>query len=61
MFFAAGALETFSASTKSVYDQVKAAPGVESSYDQYVAGHDPEMWHIAFARLMPKVFPGSTR
>jgi predicted esterase len=56
MFFAAGTLESFSKSTTEVHELVKSWGG-DSSLDLYVAGHDPAMWDMAFARLMPKVFP----
>lgn len=57
MHFAAGSLESFSRATGIVFDLVKSW-GVDSTYDIYVAGHDPAMWELAFANLMPKVFPG---
>jgi hypothetical protein len=30
---------------------------VETSFDLYLAGHDFNMWKLAFSRLMPKAFP----
>lgn len=58
MFFAAGALESFSFSTKNVFEAVKTA-GAVCSYDEFVAGHDYNMWRIAFVRLMAKAFAKS--
>lgn len=56
MMFAAGSLESFSRSTKEVYELVKGW-GVNPSYEEYVAGHDFAMWELAFTRMMPNVFP----
>jgi enterochelin esterase-like enzyme len=56
MFFAGGLLESFGAHTKDVYELVHGW-GVESSLELYVAGHDFEMWKLAFVRMMPRVFP----
>jgi len=56
MYFAAGSLESFSASTTQVYELVRSW-GVESSLDIYVAGHDPAMWSLAFGNV-PSGFAG---
>lgn len=56
MYFAAGSLESFIVGTTEVYELVRSW-GIESSLDVYVAGHDPAMWSLAFANVMPKVFP----
>jgi hypothetical protein len=31
--------------------------GAHATYYPYVAGHDPEMWDLAFARIAPEIFP----
>lgn len=59
MFFAAGDLESFVLRTGEVYKKVKGW-GLDASFDRYLAGHDFNMWKLAFSRLMPKVFPAST-
>lgn len=57
MFFAAGRLESFGLRTGDFYQKMKGW-GVTSSFDLYLAGHDFNMWKLAFSRLMPKTFPG---
>jgi enterochelin esterase-like enzyme len=55
-YFSAGKLESFSRATTAAYEQAKGW-GVNTTLDLYLAGHDPEQWHMAFANLAPKVFP----
>jgi len=55
-FFAAGTLESFSRGTRMMYDTVKGW-GADATLDLYVAGHDSEMWRIAFLKFAPSIFP----
>lgn len=57
LFFAAGSLESFGMRTGDFVEKMKKW-GVPSTFDLYVAGHDFNMWKLAFSRLMPKTFPG---
>jgi enterochelin esterase-like enzyme len=56
LYFLAGTLESFSRPTKEYYEKVKGW-GADADLNLYVAGHDFEMWQLAFAELAPKVFP----
>ncbi len=54
--FAAGELEYFLRGTKRFYDETKQWHAA-ADITLYRAGHDPEMWNMAFARIAPTVFP----
>jgi enterochelin esterase-like enzyme len=56
--FAAGKLETFSFSTTEIHNQVKGW-GANATLELYVAGHDPLLWEMAFARYAQVIFPAS--
>lgn len=55
-YFAAGALESFSARTKLAVEAVKKW-GAEAEYEEYIAGHDSTMWQVAFLKAVQKAFP----
>ncbi len=56
MMFAGGTLESFGNSTRLQYEKMKAE-GADATLELYVAGHDSEMWALAFSRMAPRVFP----
>jgi enterochelin esterase-like enzyme len=61
MHFVAGVLEApFVAGTTVAYEQAKSF-GAETSMTLYVAGHDWEMWRLAFVEFAPKLFPPDRR
>ncbi len=57
-YFAAGSLESFSVRTKQAYERAKAW-GAETTYKEFVAGHDSVMWQIAFVEAVETLFPAS--
>jgi enterochelin esterase-like enzyme len=54
--FAGGELEYFGVPTRRFYEEVQKW-GAPATLDFYTAGHDPEMWELAFGRIAPSVFP----
>lgn len=55
-FFASGTLESYSTRVKQSYDFVSKRHA-EATSEEYIAGHDPAMWQMAFADAIQKAFP----
>ena len=56
MMFVGGELEPLGASARAESDYLRRR-GVTTTYTSYPAGHDSAMWHLAFSRLAPGIFP----